>query len=190
MPVTGCPEVPNNPGSLAWTADPEPIPSVVGELPATCGFEPTSSYVETYWLLARTFGDLGSRGGSPARWPRRPQPACGSPVEAHGRSLGLGSDRDSFPVRRTLARLVDFRMAHIGNVRDVLGVRTVIPPLTTLLEDRRALTERAVTDLPPAVGCLGSLRPGHRPPMPASSWLASTGSLCAASPLSSGPLTR
>lgn len=34
------------------------------------------------------------------------------------------------PMRRTLARLVDFRMAELDKDRDVLAVRTTIPPLT------------------------------------------------------------
>jgi hypothetical protein len=53
------------------------------------------------------------------------------PVERLARGLGLGSAGGrNCPMRRTLARLVDFRLAEIDEDRDVLAVRTVIPPLT------------------------------------------------------------
>lgn len=47
--VPACPEGPDDrrPNSLAWMADRDRIPVVALELPASCGVEPTSSYVET-----------------------------------------------------------------------------------------------------------------------------------------------
>lgn len=131
--VPACPESPDDrrPNSLAWMADRERIPAVVWQLPASCGVEPASSYVETYWLPML---------GPSATWALRrisawlataPPSGLWLPVEPLARSLGLGSAAGrNCPMRRTLARLVDFRMAEIDEDRDVLAVRTVIPPLT------------------------------------------------------------
>lgn len=131
--VPSCPEPPDDrpPNSLAWMADRERIPVVALELPVSCGVEPPSSYVETYWLPML---------GPSATWALRriaawlasaPPSGLWLPVEPLARSLGLGSAAGrNCPMRRTLARLVDFRMAVIDEDRDVLAVRTVIPPLT------------------------------------------------------------
>ena len=50
--MTACPEAPDErrPNSLDWIADRKRIAAVGWELPASCGVEPASSYVETYWL--------------------------------------------------------------------------------------------------------------------------------------------
>ncbi len=130
--VPACPEVPNEQrlNALAWMADRERIPAVVWEMAAS-GVEPASSYVETYWLpvlgpsatwaLRRIASWLATAGPS-GLW---------IPVEPLARSLGLGSAAGrNCPMRRTLARLVDFRLAQIDEDRDVLTVRTLIPPLT------------------------------------------------------------
>ena len=47
--VPGCPggSGRRRPNALAWMADRERIPAVPWELPAGCGVEPASSYVET-----------------------------------------------------------------------------------------------------------------------------------------------
>jgi hypothetical protein len=113
-------------------ADRERIPAVVWELPGTCGVEPSSSYVETYWLPIL---------GPSATWTLRrvagwlstaPPSGVWIPVEPLARSLGLGSASGrNCPMRRTLARLVDFRLAQIHEDRDLLAMRTLIPPLTT-----------------------------------------------------------
>jgi hypothetical protein len=112
-------------------ADRDRIPVVAWELPASCGVEPSSFYVETYWLPML---------GPSATWALRrinawlataPQSGLWLPVEPLARSLGLGSAAGrNCPMRRTLARLVDFRMGEIDEDRGVLALRTVIPPLT------------------------------------------------------------
>ena len=129
----GCPEAPDErrPNSLAWMADRERIPAVVWELSDSRGVEPASSYVETYWLPVL---------GPSATWALRriagwlvtaPPSGLWIPVEPLARGLGLGSAAGrNCPMRRTLARLVDFRLARIHVDRDVLAVRTLIPPLT------------------------------------------------------------
>jgi hypothetical protein len=112
--VLACPEAPDKrlPNPLTWLADRERIPAVVWELRASCGVEPASSYVETYWLPLL---------GPSATWALRriagwlvtaPSSGLWIPVEPLARSLGLGSARGrNCPMRRTLARLVDFRLA-------------------------------------------------------------------------------
>jgi hypothetical protein len=137
--VPACPEPPDDrrPSSLAWMADREQIPAVAWELRASCGVDPASSYVETYWLPML---------GPSATWALRrisawlataPPSGLWLPVEPLARSLGLGSAAGrNCPMRRSLARLVDFRMAEIDEDRDVLAVRTVIPPLTDRLVAR------------------------------------------------------
>jgi hypothetical protein len=139
--VPSCPEGPDErrPNSLAWMADRERIPVVAWELAVSCGVEPSSSYVETYWLPIL---------GPSATWALRrisawlataPPSGLWLPVEPLARSLGLGSAAGrNCPMRRTLARLVDFRMAEIDEDRDVLAVRTVIP----------ALADRQIARLP------------------------------------------
>lgn len=133
LDASTCPEVPDarRPNSLAWIANRERIPAVVWEVTTSCGVEPTSSYVETYWLPLL---------GPSATWALRriagwlltaPPSGLWIPVEPLARSLGLGSAAGrNCPMRRTLARLVDFRMAQIDEHCDVLAVRTTIPPLT------------------------------------------------------------
>jgi hypothetical protein len=121
---------PERPVALTWLAGRDQVPAVAWEDELDAGFDPTSSYVETYWLPI-----LGPSATWALRriagWLRK-APASGVwvPVEPLARSLGLGaSAARNAPVRRALGRLVDFRMARIDEDRDVLVVRTVIPPL-------------------------------------------------------------
>lgn len=82
-----------------------------------------SSYLENYWLPML---------GPSATWALRriaawlataPPSGLWLPVEPLARSLGLGSAAGrNCPMRRTLARLVDFRMAELDKDRDVLAV--------------------------------------------------------------------
>lgn len=128
-----CPEAPDDlrPNSLAWMADRERIPVVVWKLPASCGVEAASSYVETYWLpILGPSATLALRRFT--AWLATALPnGLWMSVEPLARTLGLGSAAGrNCPIRRTLARLVNFRMAEIDEDHDVLAVRSVIPPLT------------------------------------------------------------
>lgn len=129
---------PQPPSPLAWLAGRDRLATVVWHDPVvTVGFDSADSYVETYWLPLL---------GPSATWALRriagwlaTAPASGLwlPLEPLARSLGLGAPagRNS-PARRTIGRLVDFRLASIDHDRDVLAVRTLIPPLPERAIDR------------------------------------------------------
>lgn len=129
---------PESQPTLAWLDGRDLIPTVAWHDPTlTAGFDPAGSYVETYWLpglgpsatwaLRRIAGWLADASDS-GLW---------LPVEPLARSLGLGAPggRNS-TVRRTIGRLIDFRLAHVDHDRDVLAVRTVIPALSGKAIDR------------------------------------------------------
>lgn len=113
----------------AWLASIDPIPVIAWpDASVTAGFEPTSLYVETYWLPIL---------GPSATWALRRLSAAVEhspsgtwvPKEPFARTLGLSGRLGRHnPLVRTLHRLVLFRMAIVED--DVLAVRTVIPPLT------------------------------------------------------------
>jgi hypothetical protein len=134
--------------TLGWLEGRDLIPTISWDDPvAGVGFDPTGSYVETYWLpilgpsstwaLRRIAGWLAGAGPSGV-W---------LPVDPLARSLGLGGGAArNAPGRRAIARLVDFRLAVIDYEHGLLAVRRAIP----------MLTERAVDRLP------GHLAAQHR----------------------------
>lgn len=124
------------PSTLDWLDGRDLIPAI----PWTDGsgeFDPAGSYVEIYWLpvlgpsatwaLRRITRSLADSGGS----------GVSLPVEPLARSLGLGSSaaRNSV-VRRTIGRIVDFRLAEIDHERGVLAVRMLVPRLSERAVDR------------------------------------------------------
>ena len=127
--VLAAPSRCDRPSPLAWLDRRERVPAVAWADDLDTGFEPTSSCVETYWLPTL---------GPSATWALRRiagwlRTAPGSGVGAH-RAVG-SQPRTRIVCRpersdpRALGRLVDFRMARIDEDREVLVVRTVIPPL-------------------------------------------------------------
>jgi hypothetical protein len=129
---------PQLPSTLAWLDGRDLIATVAWHDPdVTGGFACTDTYVETYWLpflgpsatwaLRRIAGWLASA----------PDSGLWLPVEPLARSLGLGAPvgRNS-PARRTIARLVDFRLAYVDHDHDLLAVRTLIPQLSDRAIDR------------------------------------------------------
>ena len=126
--------------TLAWLAGRDLIPTVAWHDPqVTTGFDPSDTYVETYWLpllgpsstwALRRIGCWLNDAAASGLW---------LPIEPLARSLGLGTaDGRHARARRAISRLVDFGLAHVDTDRDVLAVRTLIP----------ALTERALRGLP------------------------------------------
>lgn len=129
---------PQPPPTLAWLDGRDLIATVAWHDPAvTAGFDSADTYVETYWLPML---------GPSATWALRriaawlaKAPASGLwlPVEPLARSLGIGSSAGrNATARRTIKRLVDFHLAHVDHDRDVLAVRTLIPPLSERAIDR------------------------------------------------------
>lgn len=117
------------------TVRPLPDP-VVDQL----GYEPRSSYVETYWLgiLGPTTTWLLRR--IVAGFDDHPEGYALDLVET-ARCLGLGDRRSRHsPFARALRRLVQFDLARVAD-DDVLAVRRRVPPLS----------RRQVVHLPPSL---------------------------------------
>lgn len=115
--------------TAGWISEHNPLPVVAHDEPsdAADGFDPRSSYVETYWLAV-----LGPSSIMAAR--RMADWLDGQPsgivigLEEFGQSLGLGNGSGrAAPVVRTLDRLVMFGFAQIA--WDAYALRRTVPPL-------------------------------------------------------------
>ena len=112
----------------AWLVEHDPLPvSALHDLHAERGFDARSVYVETYWLPV-----LGPSCVLIARrlvsWLEAEPDGFDISMTALAGSLGLGAGVGRHaPIVRTLARLADFGLAHIG---DSYAVRAMFPRLS------------------------------------------------------------
>ena len=115
---------------LDWIAanDPLPVRAWRDERVEAIGYGPSSEYVETFWLtmlgpscvfVLRRFG-----------WWLELQPdGFEVPMEDLARTVGLGAGVGRrAPIVRTLARLIEFKLALIDGPH--YAVRVALPPLT------------------------------------------------------------
>jgi hypothetical protein len=93
------------------------------------GYEPRSTYAETYWLPVVGPSALWALRRLSA-WAEAHPDGVEVPLADLARELGLGggTGRNS-PMVRTLARLVVFQVAQIDESRDALAVLRMLPPL-------------------------------------------------------------
>jgi hypothetical protein len=107
--------------------DPVPVTALRDTVIDALGYDACGEYVETYWLAV-----LGPSCVLAARrlavWLAAEPEGFTVPLPEFARSLGLGAGTARHaPVVRTLARLVDFDIARVG---DSYALRTTFPPLT------------------------------------------------------------
>ena len=111
-----------------WLVDHDPLPvRVLHDAHGACGFDARSVYVETYWLAV-----LGPSCVLAARrlasWLEAEPDGFEISTAALASSLGLGAGLGRHaPIVRTLARLAEFGLAHVG---EAYSVRVMFPPLS------------------------------------------------------------
>jgi len=112
-----------------WLVEHDPLPvSALRDPNGERGFDARSEYVETYWLpvLGPSCVLLARRLVS---WLEAEPEGFDVSMVALAGSLGLGAGLGRHaPIVRTLARLADFGLAHVG---DTYAVRAVFPPLSS-----------------------------------------------------------
>jgi hypothetical protein len=112
-----------------WLVEHDPLPvSALHDSRGECGFDARSVYVETYWLpiLGPSCLLIARRLVS---WLEAEPDGFDISMTALAGSLGLGSGLGRHaPIVRTLARLADFGLAHVG---ETYAVRAMFPPLSS-----------------------------------------------------------
>ena len=112
----------------AWLVEHDPLPvRVLHDAHGSCGLDARSVYVETYWLAI-----LGPSCVLAARrlasWLEAEPDGFEISLAALASSLGLGAGLARHaPIVRTLARLAEFGLAHVG---DGYAARVMFPPLS------------------------------------------------------------
>ena len=115
--------------ALDWLVANDPVPIVPWQLrPDEAGYDPRSTYVETYWLSI-----LGPSCVLVSRrlraWLEAEPQGFELSLSALAESIGVGSGvARSSPIVRTMARLADFGLA---NITDTYGLRRPFPPLNS-----------------------------------------------------------
>ena len=129
MPTTTHPARTLRPDTLGWLTEHEPLHVVGWNDPVidALGHDPRSVYVEHYWLpILGPSCLLTSR--RLTDWLDAEPEGFVLELSALARVLGLGEATGRHaPIKRTVARLVDFGMARIGG--GVFAMRRRFPPL-------------------------------------------------------------